>query len=105
MFEAAHLAVGAYAVVIVWLGSREKRRGLGMGRVKNGEIGGGSGLKGATEGKTIKRVWTRMKGTGISGMWAVPVVYGLIAGLEGVLAGSVVGLLWVHSAMIPGEDC
>ena len=33
------------------------------------------------------------KATGISGMWAVPVVYGVVAGMEGLLAGSVVGLV------------
>lgn len=44
-------------------------------------------------GGKAKRVPGGVKGTGISGMWAVPVVYGVIAGVEGLLAGSVVGLV------------
>ncbi|KAL9102182.1 MAG: hypothetical protein Q9163_002630 [Psora crenata] len=99
VFEAAHLAAGTYAVTIVWLGSREKRRGLGMGRLKTDEVGGGSGRidekdDGEETSKKRKKVTkVGVKGTGISGMWAVPVVYGIIAGVDGVLAGSVVGLL------------
>ena len=58
-------------MVIVWWGSRSERAKGGMGR------------------KTQKgKVWGK-----ISGMWAVPVVYGVVAGIEAVLAGSVVGLM------------
>ena len=62
-----------------------------MGRTKSvAESGDGTGTN--SDGAEKKRQAGAM-GTRISGMWAVPIVYGIIAGLEGVLAGSVVGLL------------
>ena len=73
IFEASHLLAGTYAMVIVWWGTRSSRLKGGMGRKTRGK--GALGL-----GK-------------ISGMWAVPVVYGLVAGIEALLAGSVVGLM------------
>lgn len=79
IFEAAHLAAGIYAVVIVWWGSRGERVKGGMGR-KNKRRGVGESRGRRAVGK-------------LSGMWAVPVVYGVVAGVEGVLAGSVVGLM------------
>lgn len=77
VFEAAHLLVAIYAVAMVWWGGREKR------------VKGGMGRKGRGKGKDkLGRILSR-----ISGMWAVPVVYGMIAGIEALLAGSVVGLM------------
>jgi len=77
VFEAAHLLVAIYAVAMVWWGGRDKR------------VRGGMGRKGRGKGKDkIGRFLSR-----ISGMWAVPVVYGIVAGIEALLAGSVVGLM------------
>ena len=67
-----------------------------MGRKKGlGEAVGQAGNERSSEQGTEKgkRVQAGIKGTGISGMWVVPVVYGIIAGVEGVFAGSIVGLL------------
>ena len=60
-------------MVIVWWGTRSARLKGGMGR--------------KTRGKGVLG-WGK-----ISGMWAVPVVYGIVAGIEALLAGSVVGLV------------
>ncbi len=61
-------------MAIVWWGTRSARvKGAGMGRKMRGKSALGWGK--------------------VSGMWAVPVVYGLVAGMEAVLAGSVVGLV------------
>lgn len=77
VFEAAHLLVAIYAVAMVWWGGREKR------------VKGGMGRKGRGKGKDkLGRILSR-----ISGMWAVPIVYGIVAGIEALLAGSVVGLM------------
>ena len=66
------MAAAFYAVVIVWWGGRGGSKG-------KGERGGGSRTKGDfNKGRVL---------------WMVPVVYALIAGVEGVLAGSVVGLM------------
>ena len=85
IFEAAHLAVAFYAVVIVWWGGR--RPVLKAGTVR------GAG----EQGKRGKESNTGGKGGGAVGklkmLWMVPVVYGVIAGVEAVLAGSVVGLM------------
>ena len=100
VFEAAHLAVGFYAVTVVWWGGRNQRVGLGMGRKKGLATGGedSSGGRGEEKqkGEPAQGSQAGVKNTGISGMWAVPVFYGLIAGVEGVFAGSVVGLLCVN---------
>ena len=93
IFEAAHLAAGTFAVVVVWWGGREHRSGLGMGRTKS-VVEPPEGEEGNRKGRSNDRPKRAgMKGTGFSGMWIVPVVYGGIAAIEGVLAGSVVGLL------------
>ncbi|KAG8531480.1 uncharacterized protein KY384_003109 [Bacidia gigantensis] len=98
VFAAAHIAAGTYAVAVVWWGSREQRTRLGMGRKKGL---GGPNRQGNTErqgvgdgaGGNREKVQAGIKGTGISGMWIVPALYALVAGVEGVLTGSVVGLL------------
>ena len=91
IFEATHLAAGTFAVIVVWWGGRDQRSGLGMGRTKIVvESGGGDGENSNGGGE---RTQAGIEGMRISGMWAVPVVYGIVAGVEGVLAGSVVGLL------------
>lgn len=71
MFEAVHLLAGTYAVVIVWWGGRNR-----FNLKKGGKEGG--------EEEPVKRIKV---------LWLVPVVYGVVAGVEAVLAGSVVGLM------------
>jgi hypothetical protein len=73
--EAAHLLVGTYAVIIVWWGGRSDARRDGKGE------------KGPLPGRGLGG-WRKLKV-----LWIVPVVYGLVAGLQAVLAGSVVGLM------------
>lgn len=75
MFEAVHLLAGTYAVGIVWWGGRN--------RFTKGGKEGGDG-KGSEEEEPVKRIKV---------LWLVPVVYGVVAGVEAVLAGSVVGLM------------
>lgn len=63
-------------MVIVWWGGRN--------RLKDG--------KGNTDGKPSKRGGEEsLKQVRL--LWMVPVVYGVVAGVEAVLAGSVVGLM------------
>lgn len=77
IFEAVHLLAGTYAVVIVWWGGRDRPKRKG---------------KENTEGKEFKRVGAEsLKKFKV--LWVVPVVYGIVAGVEAVLAGSVVGLM------------
>ena len=61
-------------MVIVWWGGRN--------RFTKGGKEGGDG-KGSEE-EPVKRIKV---------LWLVPVVYGVVAGVEAVLAGSVVGLM------------
>lgn len=63
IFEAIHLLAALYGVIIVWWGGRYIKR-QGKGGLKKIKV-----------------------------LWAVPVVYGLVAGVEAMLAGSVVGLM------------
>ncbi len=73
--EAAHLLVGTYAVIIVWWGGRSDllRAGQGEKRTLTGRGLGGRGK--------------------LKVLWIVPVVYGVVAGVQAVLAGSVIGLM------------
>ena len=74
IYEAVHLTVGFYALGMVWWSSRD---GLKPARKKhNGEEGG---------------IGTKVKKLRI--LWTVPIIYALVAGVEAVLAGSVVGLM------------
>ncbi|CAD6565850.1 MAG: hypothetical protein ASARMPRED_008010 [Alectoria sarmentosa] len=77
IFETVHLLAGTYAVVIVWWGGRNRLKEDGK---ENGEK---KRLKRCGEGSLKK----------IKVLWVVPVVYGIVAGVEAVLAGSVVGLM------------
>ncbi|KAF6224976.1 hypothetical protein HO133_010171 [Letharia lupina] len=77
IFEAVHLLVGTYAVVIVWWGGRNKLKEDGK------ENGGGKEVKRGRE-ESLKNIKV---------LWVVPVVYGIVAGVEALLAGSVVGLI------------
>lgn len=63
-------------MVIVWWGARN--------RAKDG--------KGNTDGKNSKRE-SEESLKQVRLLWMVPVVYGVVAGVEAVLAGSVVGLM------------
>ena len=71
VYEAAHLLTGVYAVIIVWWGSRDDRVMGGMGRKTR-------------SGRLLSK---------FSGMWTVPAVYCIVAGVEAVLAGTAVGLV------------
>ena len=64
-------------MVIVWWGGRNRLKEDGK---ENGEK---KRLKRCGEGSLKK----------IKVLWVVPVVYGIVAGVEAVLAGSVVGLM------------
>ena len=64
------MLVGTYAVVNVWWGGRNRLIDDGKEHLK----GRGS----------LQRIKV---------LWVVPVVYGIVAGVEAVLAGSVVGLM------------
>lgn len=75
LLEAAHLLVANYAVVIVWWGGRSD-----PSRSMKDE------KSPSTRGRTGG--WRKLKV-----LWMVPVVYGVVAGVEAVLAGSVVGLM------------
>ncbi|KAL6716998.1 hypothetical protein ACLMJK_004912 [Lecanora helva] len=74
IYEAAHLLAATYAVIIVWWGGRNDVFKIGKSREGNGMIGIG-----------------RLKK--LKMLWMVPVIYGTIAGVEALLAGSVVGLM------------
>lgn len=77
VFEAAHLAVAFYAMIMVWWGGR-------------------TGLKGPKGKKEEDRKGKRPPGGKVKKfkmLWIVPVVYAVVAGVEAVLAGSVVGLM------------
>lgn len=74
IYEAAHLLAATYAVIIVWSGGRSNLiKGKSSG--KAGGIGG----------------WKKLRV-----LWMVPIVYGVVAGVEALLAGSVVGLMCVN---------
>lgn len=75
VLEAAHLLVGVYAVIIIWWGGRSDPLRVGQDKKRI-----------STE-KAIGD-WRKLKV-----LWMVPVVYGVVAGLEAILAGSVVGLM------------
>ena len=77
IFEAVHLFAATYAVVIVWWGGRK-----GLKNAK--EHTDRKGVKRGKGGEELQK--TKL-------LWVVPVVYGIIAGVEAVLAGSVVGLM------------
>ena len=74
IYEAAHLLAASYAVILIWWGGRNNV--LRDSKVKEGKRAGAIGG------------WRRLKL-----LWLVPVVYGVVAGVEALLAGSVVGLM------------
>lgn len=76
IFEAAHLLAGTYAVIVVWWGGRSDLLKAGKGGKS------GTGIRGGVGG------WRKLRV-----LWMVPVVYGIVAGVEALLAGSVVGLM------------
>ena len=92
VFEIVHLTVGLYAVAVIWWGSRHQRSGIGGGRRRE-LASGDKPQSGKDDKQTRNDVSIGIKNTGISGMWAVPVFYGLVAGVEAIFAGSVVGWL------------
>ena len=63
-------------MTIVWWGGRNRFKGEKDDKDRHG----------IKRGRDKKRVKV---------LWVVPVVYGLVAGVEAVLAGSVVGLMYV----------
>ena len=71
VYEAAYLLAASYAVIIIWWSNRGRPSKSGGGR------------------KVRRwRVWSV-----ISGSWAIPAIYIIVAGLEAVIAGSIVGLV------------
>ena len=74
IYEATHLLVASYAVTVVWLGGRSDflKTEKGMEASK---------APGISRRKKLKV------------LWMVPIVYGVVAGVEALLAGSVVGLM------------
>ena len=83
MFEAAHLLVATYAVTIIWWAGRNEKRPTGSDlKRQRHTAGGASRTPWASEG--LKK---------LKFLWIVPVLYGIVAGIEAVLAGSVVGLM------------
>lgn len=78
IYEAAHLAVGFYAVAMVWWGGRHGLKPAKVNRKKEATREKGDG------GPKVKKLRV---------LWMVPILYGLVAGIEAVLAGSVVGLM------------
>lgn len=70
------MLVGTYAAVNLWLEGR------------NRPIDGKEHLKGRQSKRGKKESLQKIKV-----LWVVPVVYGIVAGVEAVLAGSVVGLM------------
>ena len=71
------MLAGTYAVVIVWWGGKNRF-------TENEEKDRpGKGIKRCGEGSVKK----------IKVLWMVPIVYGIVAGVEAMLAGSVVGLM------------
>jgi hypothetical protein len=85
VFEAAHLAVALYAVVIVWWGGRKPSSKAGTGKA------GGEKEKREKEDVGVVKSGGALRKLKV--LWVVPVVYGVVAGVEAVLAGSVVGLM------------
>ena len=64
-------------MVIVWWGGRNRLKEDGKDNME------GKGVKKGGE-ESLKKIKV---------LWVVPVVYGVVAGVEAVLAGSVVGLM------------
>ncbi|MCJ1276552.1 hypothetical protein MMC21_004358 [Puttea exsequens] len=84
VYEAAHLAVAFYAIAIIWYGGRGGMKpATRMSKGKKEEVEGDKG-----DGNRNERVLEKLKV-----LWMVPVVYAFVAGVEAVLAGSVVGLI------------
>lgn len=84
LLETSHLLVGFYAVIIVGCGGRND--------LLKPEIGEKS-HRPSSNAETRKRLgvvggWQKLKV-----LWMVPVIYGVVAGVEAALAGSVVGLM------------
>ena len=71
------MLAGMYAVVNVWWGGRSRQIEEGKEHPKGRES-----KRGREESLQKIKV-----------LWVVPVVYGIVAGVEAVLAGSVVGLM------------
>ena len=76
IFEAVHLLAGTYAVVIVWWAGRN--------RLHDGKENMDERTSKRGDEKSLKQIKV---------LWVVPIVYGVVAGVEAVLAGSVVGLM------------
>ena len=74
------MLAGTYAVVTVWWWGGRLHGFDEDGKEKKKNDGKRTGK----EEKTLRNVKV---------LWAVPVVYGIVAGVEAVMAGSVVGLM------------
>ena len=81
IFEVTHLLAATYAVIIIWWGGRNDL-------LKREKAKAGKGIGGIGRWKKLKI------------LWMVPVVYGVIAGVEALLAGSVVGLMYEVGKLI-----
>lgn len=70
--------MGFYAVAMSWWGAR---KGLKPAKEKKGES---SQRKDAGDGAKVEKLRV---------LWMIPILYAFVAGVEAVLAGSVVGLM------------
>ena len=83
VFEAAHLLVASYAVIIIWWAGRNEKRSTGTDPKRQRD----------TTNSASRTPWASEGLKKLKFLWVVPVLYGIVAGIEAVLAGSVVGLM------------
>ena len=83
VFEAAHLLVAVYAVIVIWWAGRNDSQ------LTNEELKG----EPSTVGNAKERPRADRGAKKLKVLWTVPIIYGVVASVEAALAGSVVGLM------------